>query len=295
MNCKNCGKPLKEGTSFCGGCGAPAPKPSQYDRGYSQYDGAPSQYNGTPSQYNGTPSQYNETTAQPAPQPVKKKKTALPVVVIILVVLSAIVRVISSNLEPPEVEIPQVAAPSAIVFPSPLNLDDLQTESPAQTPQTQEQAPVTAPETVIESNPELVLPSPAAAVPTEEDSGGTRGRLCTGVWVMYSPQTADAEEYVFYEDGTAECYYRSVMDGTGSSTFEARGTYWLEGREVIVSVGDSTFTCWFESGDDRLWYETYNGAAMTPIKCYLQNYGAFPGLDTLQTDGDAFRQYIQNQ
>ncbi len=279
MYCQKCGAQLKAGASFCGSCGAPAGKPSQYTE--------------TPSQYTETPGQYRQDPVQPAPQPVKKKKPVLAFVVIALVVLSSVVRVISSNLEPPQVEIPEVAAPSPVVFPSPLNIEDLQTETPVTTPQAQE--PAAIPEAVPETVPEVVLPSPVTVGPEEESSGGTRERLCSGVWVMYSPQTADAEEYVFYEDGTVECYYRSVMDGTGSSEFSGSGSYWMEGREIIISAAGSPFTCWFESGDDRLWYETYNGSNMTPIKCYLQNYGAFPDLSTLQNDGNAFREYIQNQ
>lgn len=287
MYCQKCGALLKTGASFCGSCGAPAPKPSQYTE-------APSQYTAEPSQYSTPPVQ---SAYQPAPRPVKKKKTVLPVVVIVLVVLSCIVRGISSNLEPPQVEIPEVAAPSPIVFPSPLNIEDTQTEPPQQTPQAQEPVtiPETVPETVPEVIPEVVLPSPVAVAPPVEATDGTSGKLCSGVWIMYSPQTADAEEYVFYGDGTVDCYYRSVMDGSGDSQFSGCGSYRMEGQEIVVSVAGSTFTCWFEGGDDRLWFETYNGAGMTPIRCYLQNYSASPGLSTLQTDGNAFRQYIQNQ
>lgn len=259
MNCKNCGKLLKPGDSFCGGCGTPVPKVSQYGQASRPHERAPVQ-----------------PAPQPVAQPVKKKKSAFPFVVLALVVLCGIVGAVSSSLEPQEVsEVPEALA-SAVIYPSPLTLDDLQTQNPALI----SQAPVTTPE--------------AAAV-TEDPTDRTREWLCAGVWVMYSPQTADAEEYVFYEDGTVEYYYRSVMDGTGSTTFEGSGTYWMAGQEIVVSVGDSTFTCWFESDNDRLWYETYNGANMTPILCYLQNYGSSPGLSTLQNDGNRFRTYIQNQ
>ena len=189
------------------------------------------------------------------------------------------------------------AAPSPVVFPSPLVIEDAQTEAPQQTPQTQEPVtiPETIPEAIPEAVPEVVLPSPVAVAPPVEAADGESEKLCNGVWIMYSPQTADAEEYVFYGDGTVDCYSRYVMDGSGDSQFVGCGSYRMEGQEIIVSVAGSTFTCWFEGGDDRLWFETYNGASMTPIKCYLQNYGTSPGLSTLQTDGNAFREYIQNQ
>ncbi len=291
MHCKKCGKELKSGASFCGSCGAPVESSGQY-----HWKPAPSQFDREPA-----PSQYDREPAETSQKTPQKKKHTWATVLLVLCLVIVVSQVVSSIVQEKMredylaslPEITPVPSMEAVTLPSPFW--ESVSIPPAATP-TATAAPTTAPTaapaaTAAPTSVPTAAPAVTAAGAAIPDPAVTeQDLLTTGIWVLYSPQTTDAEAYAFYPTGEVDRYYLSVMDGIGARTYMDTGTYTRTGDNVHISAGGIETDARFQTDPDKLWFEAYNGPV--EITCYFQRYETFPDYNTLVSDGDIFRQNV---
>lgn len=117
-------------------------------------------------------------------------------------------------------------------------------------------------------------------------------KLANGYWYLYSPQSADCEEYEFSED-TVTIRYRNVMAGTGEYLWENHYVYSVETATGIIKIDGGEWT--YDAEHDCIWHEFYDGPADAMRTVYLQHYASRPDLDTMRSDGDVFRAFYKLQ